>query len=45
MQIQAPQTKLQVPALRPRPLRTVPRTALVRYFNARGIGCNVDTYA
>ncbi|HEY9180408.1 MAG TPA: hypothetical protein VIO32_06785 [Candidatus Baltobacteraceae bacterium] len=33
------------PAKRARPLRTVRRTAVVRYFNARGIGRNVDTYA
>ncbi len=26
-------------------LRTVHRTALVRWFNARGIGRHVDTYA
>ena len=31
--------------VRVRPLRTVRRSALVRYFNGRGVGNFVDTYA
>lgn len=45
MQLPAIALKPQLPALRPRPLRTVPQTAIVRSFNIRGIGRNVDTYA
>lgn len=37
--------KTELPAKRARPLRTVTRTAQVRYANARGLGRNVDTYA
>jgi hypothetical protein len=33
------------PAKRARPLKTVRPSAQVRYFNARGIGRTVDTYA
>jgi hypothetical protein len=45
MQLPALARKPQLPCKVPRPLRTVRRTAIVRYFNARGIGRNVDTYA
>lgn len=37
--------KYELPVKRARPLKTVRRPAQVRYFNARGIGLNVDTYA
>lgn len=37
--------KSTLPCKASRLLRTVRRTPLVRFFNARGIGRNVDTYA
>jgi hypothetical protein len=43
--MQLPAVNNQTPTIRYRPLRTVNQTPLVSYFNARGIGRNVDTYA